>query len=54
MNDWYDRAEAQLEDDLESGAITEKEFREEMRELNREYEQAAQDAAAEAYDNYYY
>jgi len=53
MNDWIERAEQELCDALNSGEITEKEFNEQMRDLMAEVRQGAEDAAAEAYDNYF-
>jgi hypothetical protein len=50
---WYDRAMKAFDQEYEDGLITSKEYRAAMRDLNSEYEQAAQDAAQEAYDEYY-
>lgn len=49
---WYERAEDQLVDDLNNGLLSRSEFDAEMRELNAQYRQAAEDAAQDAYDNY--
>jgi uncharacterized membrane protein len=49
---WYERAEDQLENELADGEITDKEFNDQMRDLNEEYEQCRNDAAQDAYDNY--
>lgn len=49
---WYDRAEQEIEDELNNGDIDIKEYHRQMRDLRAEYEQGAQDAAQEAYDNY--
>lgn len=49
---WYDRAEQQLVDDLNDGRISQSEFNNEMRELNRDLRQAAEDAAEDAYNSY--
>lgn len=35
--DWFDKAEQELEDDLESGEITNEQFRVMMRDLRAEY-----------------
>ncbi len=48
---WYDRAEEELEDQLERGEITNAEFRSEMRELRSELQGQAEDAAEEAYND---
>lgn len=51
MNDWYYRAEMELEEALERGEITYKEYQREIRDLRRELEMQAQEAADEAYNN---
>ncbi len=51
--DWFYKAEQQIEDDYEAGFISTEEYHEEMRSLRAEYEQAAQDAAAETYNSFY-
>ncbi len=43
--DWYDRAEKQIEEDYAAGDMTDKEYREAIRDLNDEHEQARWDAA---------
>lgn len=50
--DWFDRAERRIEKEYENDEITHKEYVEQMRDLNDEYEQAKQVAAQHAYDNY--
>jgi len=50
MTDWYERAEQELEDDLSSGRISLTEYNAAMRELSREYQDAAHEAAEQAYD----
>ena len=49
---WYDKAVNRLEIDLGNGEISEKDFDLEMRELNAEFQQCAQDAAEQAYKDY--
>ena len=49
--DRFDREVEALENDLDSGRITLKEFTREMRELRHFYQAAAQEAAEEAYRN---
>ncbi len=49
---WYERACEQLEQDYADGRIDYGTFHNEMRELNNELRQAAQDAADDAYDGY--
>jgi hypothetical protein len=47
---WYDKAEKQLEDDYAAGILSAEEYNEQMRDLQREYRDAADDAAQNAYD----
>jgi hypothetical protein len=49
---WYDRAQQELDEDYERGELSSKEYQQAMRDLNMEYEEAAQEAAREAYENY--
>ena len=51
MNDWFEREEAALEEALDRGEITYEEFQKEIREMRRELEMQAQEAADEAYNN---
>ena len=46
-----EREEDQLERDLADGMITAQEFNKQMRDLQREYRYAAEEAAQIAYDN---
>ncbi len=50
MNRQLEREEQALEDDLSAGMITLHEFNREMRELRRDYTEAAHEAARDAYD----
>lgn len=47
----YEREEKALEDALASGEIGQGEYNSEMRELERDYRDAAQEAAQGAYEN---
>ena len=51
MLHWVDKAEQQLEKELENGEISDKEFREQMRDVHAEHEQEAHDAAEQAYND---
>jgi len=51
MTHWVDKAEKQLEEELENGEISDKEFREQMKDVYAEYEQEGQDAAEQAYND---
>lgn len=53
MTHWYDRAEEQLERELAEGSISEAEFHEQMKDLNREFEEAREEAGDYARDTYY-
>jgi len=46
----FDRELQNLEDDLENGNVSSKEFRKEMRELERDYREFARESAQDAYD----
>ena len=50
MSTLYERAEEELERDLEEGRMTLKEFNKAMRELRMEPEDSAARAAQDAYD----
>lgn len=43
MTTWYERAEREIEDDLEKGLIDEKEYQRQMRELMQELRESAED-----------
>lgn len=49
----FDRDEIQLDEELASGLISQEQFNRAMRQLRREYREAAEDAAEEAYRNEY-
>jgi len=51
MLHWVDKAERQLEEELENGMISEKEFRDQMRDVRAEHKQEAHDAAEQAYND---
>ena len=48
---WFDKAVDQLEEDLEEGIITDKEFRDEMRSLRAELQGQAEEEAEQAYND---
>lgn len=50
---WYDKACEQLDEALNNGEITQKEYREQMRDLREELRAGAEEAAEQARDNYY-
>lgn len=50
MSTAFEREEQALEDELASGQITQAEFHEQMRDLERDYRDAAHEAAQDAYD----
>lgn len=49
MNTWYEKAEAEIEQELIDGHITQKEYNQAIRELRWEMESIAQEAADNAY-----
>lgn len=50
MNTQFEREEDQLVQDLNAGRITRDEFNKQMRELMRDYQASANEAAERAYD----
>ena len=52
MTDWVERAEKSIEKEYDEGFIDYSEYRDQMKDLYDELEQAKLDAAQEAYDNY--
>lgn len=46
-----EREEEDLQDDLDSGRISVKEYNEAMRDLQRSYQAAAEESAQDAYDS---
>ena len=54
MDRQFERAEDQLNEDLANGVYTLAEFNERMRDLGREYGDAVEEEAQEAYDNVKY
>lgn len=53
MESWYERAQIELEEALTNGEIEDKQYREEMRNLEREYDQYAQAVAENTYNSFY-
>ncbi len=49
MNE-YEQAEQDIEEQLENGEITQKEYWEQLRALQRDYTESAEEAARDAYD----
>ena len=49
---WYDRAVEEIEQQHADGLLTNEQYHSEMRELNAELRQAADDEAERARDNY--
>jgi len=47
----YDREEEQLADDLRNGRIDQAEYNRQFQALQRDYREAAQEAAERAYEN---
>lgn len=48
---WYENAEAQIERELEHGLIDDAEYREQMRDLQDELRDCAEEAGQAAYDD---
>lgn len=51
MSRQMEREEEQLDNDLASGAITQKQYNDEMREMQRAYRAEAEEASMDAYRN---
>lgn len=51
MNNWYERAEEQIERDLSEGLIDSAEYLRQMRDLRAELRAEAQEAAERAYND---
>lgn len=49
---WFEKASEQLEKEYAEGKIDFGEYHNEMRELRRELDEAAREAAQDTYDNY--
>ena len=47
---WIEREERRLEEDFEKGLISQEDFNTEMRELQRDYREAARESAWGAYE----
>lgn len=47
----FEREEQSIEDDLANGIISQQEYNNQMRELQRDYRAEAEDSAQQAYDN---
>ena len=53
MESWYEKAQMELEEALTSAGLTNQEYREAMRDLDREYDQYAREAAENTYNSFY-
>ena len=50
MSRWFEREEESLERDLSEGRMTQKEFNDCIRDMRRELQESAHEAAQDAYD----
>lgn len=50
MSDWYEREESAIQEAYSRGEITNAEMWRQMKELNRDYRDAAQESAQGAYE----
>lgn len=53
MESWYEKAQEQICDDHTNGLLDDKQYREAMRDLDREYDQYAREAAENTYNSFY-
>lgn len=54
MKTWYEKAEQEICEEHENGNLTDKEYRQAMRELQQEYDEYAQEDAQNTYNSWYY
>ena len=50
---WFERAEIEIQEEHESGNISDKEYRQAMRDLQQEYDDYAREDAEALYNSYY-
>jgi hypothetical protein len=53
MESWYEKAQIEIEEEYTNGNLDDKQFREAMRDLDREYDEYAREAAENAYNSFY-
>lgn len=53
MRSWYELAEQQICEDHDNGLMSDKEYRQAMRELCQEYDEAARQDAEDTYNSWY-
>lgn len=49
---WYEKAEAQIEQDFQNGIIDHEEYKKQMRDIVNELRNCAEEAAQSAYDDH--
>ncbi len=53
MNTWYDKVSEQIQQDHTDGLISDKEYYQQMRDLDAEYREYAQEEADKCYDSFF-
>lgn len=53
MNTWYDKASEQIQNDHEDGLISDKEYFQQMRDLDLEYQEYVQEETDRFRDSFY-
>ena len=53
MESRYEKAQEEICNDHTGGLLTDKQYREAMRDLDREYDEYAREAAQETYNSFY-
>lgn len=54
MNNWHDKASEQIQQDHDNGLISDKEYFQQMRDLDAEYREYAQEEADKVFDKLMY
>lgn len=53
MESWYEKAQIEIEEAHTEGLLDDKGYREAMRDLDREYDEYARQAAENTYNSFY-
>ena len=53
MNTWYEKTSEQIQQDHTDGLISDKEYYQQMRDLDQEYREYAQEESDKYYDSFF-
>lgn len=53
MNNWHNKASEQIQQDHEDGLISDKEYFQQMHDLDQEYREYAQEEADQYYESFF-